>query len=354
MNPLAGQRDARRTLLVGSIPAPDTHEAVKLALTQLGRTLMCIPDGETGPRSQWVASIIAELRNHPAVMLQHDGQWSDYNDRPRYRVRRGAALDPDLLRLGYDTALQQSRPVLDGLVAEYGLEGAIYQVGVASGFDLALLAFGPAGALRYRKAFNKAASREIGSIRAILGDDVVFQIELPAELVAVSRAPGILRPAVARLMAGVSVEPAELASNGTKFGVHLCFGDLNHKALMNVGKDCAPIVQLANAIAARWPRHTSLAYLHIPLAAGDNAPSLAESYYAPLANLSLPTDTRLVAGFVHEALGEDQLREVLRMVESAAGRRVDVAAPCGLGRRDAAMARHLMRASRQLTVATTR
>jgi hypothetical protein len=353
MNPLAGHRDTRRTLLVGSIPAPDTHEAVKLALTQLGPTLMCIPDGETGPRSQWVASIIAELRNHPAVVLQHDGQWSDYNDRPRYRVRRGATLDPDLLRLGYDTALQQSRPVLDGLVAEYGLEGAIYQVGVASGFDLALLAFGPAGALRYRKAFNMAASREIRSIRRILGDDVVFQIELPAELVAVSRAPGVLRPAVARWMAGASVEPAKLAPNGTKFGVHLCFGDLNHKALMKVGKDCAPIVQLANAIAARWPRHTSLAYVHIPLAAGDNPPSLAEPYYAPLANLSLPADTRLVAGFVHEALAEGQLREVLRMVESAAGRHVDVAAPCGLGRRDAAMARDLMRASRQLALTTT-
>jgi hypothetical protein len=37
------------------------------------------------------------------------------------------------------------------------------------------------------------------------------------------------------------------------------------------------------------------------------------------------------------------------MVESAYGRPVDVAAPCGLGRRDATMARDLMRASRQLT-----
>jgi hypothetical protein len=353
MNPQPGHRDTRGTLLVGSIPAPDTHDAVKLALTELGPTLMCIPDGETGTRSQWVASIIAELRNHPAVELEHDGRWSDYNDRPRYRVRRRATLDPELLRLGYDTALQESRPVLDGLVAEHGLEGAIYQVGLASGFDLALLAFGPVGALRYRKAFNVAASREIRSIRGILADDVVFQIELPAELVAVSRAPGVLRPAVTRWMAGASVEPAKLAPYGTKFGVHLCFGDLHHKSLMKMGRDCVPTVQLANAIAARWPRHTSLAYIHIPLAAGDDAPSLAESYYAPLAKLSLPADTRLVAGFVHEALSEDQLRDVLRMVESAVGRRVDVAAPCGLGRRDAVMARDLMRASRQLAGAAT-
>jgi hypothetical protein len=122
---------------------------------------------------------------------------------------------------------------------------------------------------------------------------------------------------------------------------------------MKVGRNCLPTVQLANAIAAHWPRHTSLAYMHIPLAAGDDAPSLAQSYYAPLADLSLPAGTRLVAGFVHDALSEDQLREVLNMVESAVGRRVDVAAPCGLGRRDVATARDLMRGSRHLAAAET-
>lgn len=348
MRPGAGQGFTRRSLLVGSIPAADTHNAVELALTELGRTLMCVPDGETGPRSQWVASIIAALRDHPALELTRDGQWSDYHDRPRYRVRRGASLDPDLLHLGYDEALRESRPVLDSLVAKHDLTGVSYQVGVASGFDLALLAFGPVGALRYRKAFNLAASREIRAIRRILNDDVVFQIELPAELVAVSRAPRILRPAIAHWMARISVEPARLAPRGTKFGVHLCFGDLHHRALMAVSKDCAPTVSLANAIAAQWPSGTPLRYLHIPLAAGDNAPSLDESYYAPLAKLSLPLHTRLVAGFVHEALSPEQLRAVLTMVESAYGRPVDVAAPCGLGRRDTAMARDLMRASRQL------
>jgi hypothetical protein len=352
MKPLSALETERKTLLVGSIPATDTRAAVELALTELGSTLMCIPDGETGPRSQWVASIIAALRDHPAVELKRDGSWTDYDDRPRYRVRRGAELDPDLLELGYDAALRDSRPVLDGLVAQHGLKDAVYQVGLASGFDLALLAFGPVRALRYRKAFNVAAGREISSIRDLLGDDVVFQIELPAELVAVSRSPRLLRRAVARWMAGVSVESAWLAPRGTKFGIHLCFGDLNHRALMEMGRDCAPTVQLANAIAARWPAHASLAYVHLPLAAGNQAPSLAASYYAPLSKLSLPASTRLVAGFVHEDLSQDQLREVLRMVESAAGRRVDVAAPCGLGRRDMVMARDIMHASRQLAAGT--
>jgi len=348
MKPLAALGNERKTLLVGSIPATYTSEAVDLALTELGPTLMCIPDGETGQRSQWVASIIEALRDHPAVELKRDGRWTDYNDRPRYRVRRGASLDPDLLQLGYDAAFRDSRPVLDRLVNKHGINDAVYQVGLASGFDLALLAFGPVGALRYRTGFNTAISREIRGIRAVLDDDVVFQIELPAELVAVSRSPRVLRSAVARWMAGVSAEPARLAPRGTRFGVHLCFGDLNHRALMKMGSDCGPTVQLANAIAARWPSHASLTYVHIPLAAGDQPPSLAASYYAPLAKLSLPASTRLVAGFVHEDLSDDQLHEVLRMVESAAGRRVDVAAPCGLGRRDAAMARSIMHASRQL------
>lgn len=65
MTPNTASPTTRGTLLIGSIPASDAHDAVELALTELGPTLMCVPDGETGPRSQWVASIIAALRNHP-------------------------------------------------------------------------------------------------------------------------------------------------------------------------------------------------------------------------------------------------------------------------------------------------
>ena len=43
--------------------------------------------------------------------------------------------------------------------------------------------------------------REIHEVHAIGADDVVFQIEVPAELVAVARVPAPLQPAVARRMA---------------------------------------------------------------------------------------------------------------------------------------------------------
>jgi hypothetical protein len=43
---------------------------------------------------------------------------------------------------------------------------------------------------------------------------------------------------------------------------------------------------------------------------------------------------RFVAGFVHEDLGLDTLREVQTLIERNVGHEVDVAATCGLGRRE--------------------
>ena len=353
MPPAADHDQVRKTLLVGSIPAGETAEAVALALDELGPRLISIPDGETGSRSQWVATIIDGLRTDPAVVLKRDGGWSNYRDRPHHALRRGARMDPAALDLGYHRAFCESRPVVDALCTQHGMPGAVYQVGVASGFDLALFAFGPVGALRQKKVFNTAAAREISAITKNVGNDVVFQIELPAEMVLVARTPRLLRPVVARWMAAVSVELARMACPGTRFGVHLCFGDLGNRSLLRLRRDCAGAVELANAIVAAWPSSATLEYVPIPLAAGNEQPAMHASYYAPLSKLSLPPSSRLIAGFVHENLSQVQLQQVLELVESAAGRTVDVASACGLGRRDPQVARHIMRASAMLCVTRT-
>jgi hypothetical protein len=204
-----------------------------------------------------------------------------------------------------------------------------------------------------QECLNTAAAREIAAIADNVGKDVVFQIELPAEMVAVAVTPRLLRPVVARWMSAVSVELARMSNPGTRFGVHLCFGDLGNRAMTGLRRDYAAAVQLANAIVAAWPSAATLEYLHIPLAAGNAPPSLLRSYYAPLSKLTLPPSSRLVAGFVHENLSEAQLLQVLELVETAAGRQVDVAAACGLGRRDPQVARRIMQASAQLCAPST-
>jgi hypothetical protein len=341
----------RKTLLVGSIPGEDTEQAVDLAISELGSTLLAVPDGETGTRSQWVVSIIEALRNNPAVSLKKDGRWSTYDDRPTFRLRPGSRIDPASLDLGYWNAYRESRPIVEKLIREGGVPNAAHQVGVASGFDLALFAFGLPGALRHRKPFNVAVAREVDAVSGDSGGGVLFQIEVPAELLMVARAPRVLRRIVAVWASRVCVEVPRMVAPGTQFGVHLCFGDLGNRALVRGLGDCSAVVALVNAIVARWPAPVSLQYVHLPLAAGDEPPTLDAAYYVPLARLRVPATTRVVAGFVHEGRSEPQLRQVLRLVESAAGRRVDIGAPCGLGRRERDVARAIMRSSRMLCTA---
>jgi hypothetical protein len=338
----------RKTLLVGSIPAASTEEAVELALDELGPDLIAIPDGETGDRKTWVTTIIDRLSNNPAVYLKKAGRWTSYEDLPRYRVRLGKHIAPQSLDLGYHRAYQQSRPVVEAAAAQRNIAAPPFQVGVASAFDLALFSLGFIGALRHRGAFNAAAEREIAAIRAEADDDVVFQIEVPAELVTVVRAPAPLRAMAARWMGRVGIEAVRSASPGTRFGIHLCYGDLGNRSLVTDLDDCAAAVALINSMVSQWPAESVLEYVHLPLAAGNEPPRLSAAYYAPLARLRLPAATRLVAGFVHESLDDQQLRDVLRMIEAASGRCVDIAAACGLGRREQPVARSIMKESRAL------
>lgn len=77
----------------------------------------------------------------------------------------------------------------------------------------------------------------------------------------------------------------------------------------------------------------SLEYVHLPFAAAEN-PGTHESFYGSLDELEISASLRLRAGLVHERLGLDELRHQLALIESHAGREVDVAATCGLGRRE--------------------
>ena len=59
-----------------------------------------------------------------------------------------------------------------------------------------------------------------------------------------------------------------------------------------------------------------------------------ESFYEPLRDLDIPDDVRSVAGFLHEKLDHEAHKELLDRIEGHVGTEVDIAAACGLGRRD--------------------
>jgi hypothetical protein len=340
----------RRAHLVGSIPGSDAADAMRLAVEHLGGDLACLPDGETGERRNWIISMLDAFRDHPVLELAKDGDWSDYDRTPRFRVRRGERLYGAGLDLGIAAAAREALPAyrrvraelgaagpaVDGLAGDGpagdGLAGPAFQVGIPGDVDLAMFTFGPSGPVRHRRPFTEALAATMHEVHALLGADVLFQIEIPVELVLLARAPRPARPGLARVLARDVAALALGAPSGARFGVHLCLGDMNHRALGRL-TDAEPLTQLSNAIVARWPASRPLEYVHVPLAAADDPPVDDAGFYAPLSGLRLG-GARLVAGFAHEDQELDAQRRVRGHVEAAVGRPVDVSTSCGLGRRN--------------------
>ncbi len=324
--------NGRGVHLVGSLPAPDAEQAMRTALHRLGDQLRTVPDGETGERRNWIVHIVESLRAHPDLEVVRHDDWSDYDHTTRLKVRRGHQLHGDSLDFGHVAAFDDSFPAFARLRRAAAREDLRYQVGIPGDLDMALFTLGPAGAFRHRAAFRAATVREIQDIHAKAGSSVLFQLEVPAELVFVSQLPRPVQPAMAAFLARGVCQLAALSPEGARFGIHLCVGDLGNKALGRM-RDTRPLVTLTNAIVRRWPHGRPLAYVHVPLAAGDQPAPLDEAFYRPLSRLRLPPDVRFVAGFVHEHGSLDDQRHILRGVEHRLGRRVDVATACGLGRR---------------------
>ena len=336
--------------LVGSTPFDSADEAMDVALTRLDGRLRTLPDGETGERRNWIIHIVESLRRHPDLEVKREGHWGDYDDTLTFAVRRGHTLRGETLDFGHVASFEESYPRFVERRRALGAaaEGIRFQVGLPGDFDLCLFTLGPVAAFRRREPFSEATLDEIRRIFAQAGDDVVFQLEIPAELVFVARAPAPLQPLVARLMARGVARLAARAPVGARFGIHLCLGDMNHRALGRM-RDVRPLVLLANAIARAWPRRRPLDFIHAPFAAAIEPPPLEAAFYAPLRDLRLPSSTRFVAGFVHEGRTLEEQRRLLRLIEDAAGRQVDVATSCGLGRRDRDAALATLDQARALT-----
>lgn len=337
----------REAHLVGSLPGATAAEAMSTALEIVGPYLRSLPDGETGERRNWILAIVEKLRTHPDLELQREGDWSDYDKTPRFRVRRGHRLFGATLDLGHVAAVRESFPAFEKARAAAGREDLAFQQGIPSDLDLALFALGSLGALRYRRPFTEATLVEVREIAVLAGPDTLFQVEMPAELVLLARAPTRARPQLARLLARGVTQLAAGAPPGTRFAVHLCLGDMNNRAFGTMG-DVGPLVLLANALIATWPADRPLELVHAPFAAADHPATTEPAFYAPLNQIRLPASVRFAAGFVHEAQAPEDQRRIRRIIEEHLGRPVTISSACGLGRRTAKAARLVLERTAEL------
>jgi len=336
--------------LVGSLPGETAYEAMTTAMTLLGPRLRSLPDGETGPRRNWVISIVDSLRTHPDLEVTKAGDWSDYDKVPRLRIRPGRRLYGANLDFGHVAAAALSLPALQRIRDEFNRPDLAFQSGVPGDFDLAMFTLGPAGALRHRRPFTEATLAEIRGVRDLAGNGTIFQIEVPVELVLLAKAPSRLLPLVAGRMSAMITNLAAAAPAGTRFGLHLCLGDMNNRAFGTM-RDVTPLVALANAAVRSWPAVSPLAYVHAPFAAADQPASTDPAFYAPLAQLQLPADVGFAAGFAHERQPLAEQVGIRDRIEDQLQRPVDVSAACGLGRRSTADGRRVLERTAELLAA---
>lgn len=325
----------REAHLVGSLPGSTAAEAMSSALRILGPHLRSLPDGETGERRNWVISIIEGLRMHPDLELRKAGDWSDYDKTPVLKIRNGRTLYGASLNFGHVEAVRESYLDFEQAKAVSGRPDLVFQEGVPGDFDLAMFTLGPVGALRHRRPFTEATLAEIRGVGAITGPHTLFQIEVPVELVLLTKAPAAVRPALAMLLARSITGLAAASPAGTRFGVHLCLGDMNNRAFGTMA-DVSPLVLLANAILRGWPDGRPLDILHAPFAAADRPATTNPRFYEPLQNLRLPAGVRFAAGFAHESQSLSDELAIRSVIDDLLQREVTIAAACGLGRRSGA------------------
>lgn len=326
---------ARAVHLVGGIPGYSAREAMDTALNRLAPYLRTLSDGETGARSWWIRAIIDRLREHPDLELVRDGDYSSYEKTPQWRVKDGHELTAENLEpyLVMSEAFETSYPVFAELREQYGRPDLDFQVGVPLHLDLAVDAFGEAGfSEQIYEPCLEATARQVRAVQERSRGDVVFQLEMPVPLIAVAGTPAEGQPGAASEMARRITDLPRRAEPGTRFGVHLCLGDMNHKALGHM-RDVRPLVLLANELPREWPEDRPLEYIHAPFAAAEEPPTFDERFYAPLRDLDVPHEIRFIAGCVHESLSLDEEQRLLALIEGLARRQVDVAAACGLSRR---------------------
>ncbi len=340
---------ARSVHLVGTIPAESTRAALDLVDEVLGDTLgPVVPDGETGDRLDWVNRLVQHLRVHPDLELAREGDFSSYEDTPAFKVRKGHHFTT--VELDYLDEFRASWPVFQEFRSRR--DGPVsLQVGIPGHIDLSFISFGfnlPAG-LRNLKPFRSASIEAIEAIHAVAGDGVVYQLEVPIELILLTRLPAPIRPLATRFLAREALKVVTGAPEGARFGIHLCYGDLNHES-MGAPRSAATLAKFTKALVDRWPAGRSLEFVHAPFALGKEPPPVERSFYEPLAGLALPDGVRFIAGFVHEGRTLAELIGIRDTIEEILGGKVDVAASCGLGRRDASIARRNLELSRELVV----
>jgi len=329
--------------LVGSVPLASAEVVFQTVAAEIGDRLRRIPDGETGPRSDWIVWQLPVFTSQPQLEVVPPGpdSW-----RPLPRVRLGEGVRPDSVvfeALGYAEAAIASYRVFARLKRD-GL------VPVACRFQVCLpTPLAPISAFVVpehqgvlERSYEERLLAELQVIvREVPHDQVSVQWDTNFEF---GMLEGVFPVWFEDVKGGILERLLRLSRqvpSDVELGYHFCYGDVQHRHFKEPA-DAGKLVEVANALAASLGRPLNWIHMPVPRDRTD------EAYYAPLKELRLQPETELHLGLVHHTDGvEGTARRMEVAARFASG--FGIATECGWGRRAPASLPDLLRIHRELS-----
>lgn len=314
--------------LVGSVPLPNAEAVFRASAEHLGDRLRRVPDGETGPRLDWIVWQLHRFMADPQFEVIPPGE-RNYAPNPQVAPKEGtAATDVHFGSLGYAEAARSSWEVFSKL-QEQGDLPAHWRFQVSLPTPLAPLhAFVLNGhELELEPAYEAAMRRDIDEIASFVPHDkLAFQWDTAVELGIIEEVfPAYFDGDARQGIVDRLVRYGSWVPEGVELGYHLCYGDFEH-AHFKQPADARKLVDLANVLSAKLTSQINWIHLPVPRDRDD------VKYFAPLGDLALNDQTELYLGLVHFTDGvegtERRIAAASHVVSS-----FGVATECGMGRR---------------------
>jgi hypothetical protein len=358
-------RSSREVLLVGSVGLADSEAVFRAVGPLLGARMRRVPDGETGPRTSWVARLRFALENNPAFeddprevaaggRITHPTEgtrtWKGSAivprgapPPPRLRLRAGIKHeDIRVGRLGYPEAAIDSYATFCRLRAEGVVPSHLrFQVALptAAAFLNAHLVYEHHAIVE--PIYRERLFSEVEEIlSAIPHRDLAIQWDVSTEMgqwegVRHAHFHDVQTGVIERLVLHCSRVPRDV-----ELGVHLCYGSYGGRHWKEP-ESTAKMVEVHNRLAAKLARPIDYLHMPVPVDRSDVA------YFEPLSRLELDPKTTLFLGLVHDSDGVAGTKKRIDAAEKYA-RDFGIATECGFGRRPPETIPNLLRVHAEL------
>ncbi|HSC90810.1 MAG TPA: class I SAM-dependent methyltransferase [Gaiellaceae bacterium] len=314
------------THLVGSVPLADAEEVFRVVGRELGDRVRRLPDGETGPRADWIVWQYPVLSSRPQFEVAPPTPHS-YRALPRLRLREGEdGSDLRFESLGYADAAATSFRTFGVLKRDGALpRGCRFQVSLPTPLAPISAFVAVEDQAVAERAYEAAMTLELERIlEGVPHDQLALQWDTNFEFGMLEGDVPVWFPDVKGAILERLIRISRLVPPDVELGFHFCSGH-DEQTPRHVPGDMSRMVEIANALAASLDR--PLSWVHMPVARERPA----REFVAPLRDLRLHAGSELYLGVLHPGEPEHETRERIAAAHEAAGE-FGLATPCGWGR----------------------